>query len=52
MPFLVLAANWPAKQHVLCLNPGSGIELITGGETVGEIVTALSEALSEHDFAG
>ncbi|MEV0698778.1 SseB family protein [Saccharopolyspora sp. NPDC050389] len=50
LPFLVLAANWPGEQHVLCLNPGSGTELIIGGDAVGEIVAAAGAALSEEDF--
>ncbi|MGW5645763.1 SseB family protein [Saccharopolyspora sp. NPDC003752] len=51
LPFLVLAANWPQRQHVLCLNPGSGTELIIGGDGVGEIVAAAGAALSEGDSA-
>ncbi|MDA3648604.1 SseB family protein [Saccharopolyspora indica] len=47
LPFLVLAANWPAERPALCLNPGSGTELISSAEILDEILAGAADALTE-----
>jgi hypothetical protein len=50
-PFLLVAANWPSEEHVLCFNPGSSTELILSGDGVDQLIAAVAEGLSESDLA-
>ncbi|RKT83925.1 SseB protein N-terminal domain-containing protein [Saccharopolyspora antimicrobica] len=52
LPFLVLAANWPAERPALCLNPGSSTELISGAEVLDEILAGAADALAEVTETG
>ncbi|GLY64823.1 SseB family protein [Amycolatopsis taiwanensis] len=42
--FLDVLVHWPSNDHVLCLNPGTSIELTLPGDSVPELVSALAEA--------
>jgi hypothetical protein len=42
--FLDVLLHWPSNDHVLCLNPGTSMEMTLPGDSVPELVSALAEA--------
>jgi hypothetical protein len=43
--FLHVLANWPGEDYLLCLNPGSILELFLTGETVLEVVASMADGV-------
>ncbi|WP_052371689.1 SseB family protein [Amycolatopsis taiwanensis] len=50
--FLDVLVHWPSNDHVLCLNPGTSIELVLPGDSVPELVSALAEAAVDPGNGG
>lgn len=47
--FLHVLANWPGEEFLLCVDPGSVLELMLSGDAVLDVVAAMAEALEPAD---